>query len=75
MTAKEFKEFLDKTNFEIKDNSCYFAFAMDDLKVSVSYAGMAYDLKAALVSLMEKYKDVEEIVCDAACCYNEKDEI
>jgi hypothetical protein len=75
MTTKEFKGLLDKEDIETKDDSCYFAFAMDNLSVSVSFAGKSNDLKAALVSLMEKYKDVAEVVCDAAFYFNEKEEI
>ena len=75
MTTKELKELIDGCIFDVPKNDCYIAMAKVGGEVSVSFEGKPETLKAALFSLMNKYKDLAEVVCDAAFVYNEQEDL
>lgn len=75
MTTKEFKELIDGCIFDVPEGDCYIAIAKVDGEVSVSFEGKPETLKAVLFRLMNKYKDLAEVVTDAAFVYNEQEEL
>lgn len=75
MTKKEFKELIDGCIFDVPEGDWYLGMAKVDGKVSVSFEGKPETLKAVLFSLMNKYDDLAEVVCDAAFVYNEQEDL
>lgn len=75
MTTKELKELIDGCVFDVPEGDCYIAIAKVDGEVSVSFEGKAETLKAVLFGLMNKYKDLADVVSDAAFVYNEQEEL
>lgn len=57
------------------EGDCYLGMVKVDGKVSVSFEGKPETLKAVLFSLMNKYDDLAEVVCDAAFVYNEQEDL
>jgi hypothetical protein len=75
MTTKEFKELIDGCIFDVQEGDCYLGMVKVDGQVSVSFEGKPETLKAVLFSLMNKYEDLAEVVCDAAFVYNEQEDL
>lgn len=66
MTTKELKELIDGCIFDVPEGDCYLAMAKVGNEVSISFEGDKEMMVITLVALMEKYKDLAGIVCDAA---------
>ena len=75
MTTKELKEMIDGCIFDVPEGDCYMSMVKVGDEVSVSFEGKPETLKAVLFRLMNKYKDLAEVVTDAAFVYNEQEEL
>ena len=70
MKTKELQELIDGCTFDVEPNDCYIAIAKVGTDASISFEGNSDMLEKTLVSLMRKFPDFGDIVCNAAEAYN-----
>jgi hypothetical protein len=74
MNTEELKEMIDGCIFDVPQGDCYLTMVKVGGEVSVSFEGDKDTIKACLLKLMKKYKDLAEVVVDAADAYIEEEE-
>lgn len=74
MNTEELKELIDGCIFDVPQGDCYLMMVKVCGEVSVSFEGDKDTVKACMLKLMKKYKDLAEVVVDAADAYIEEEE-
>lgn len=74
MNTKELKELIDGCIFDVPKDDCYLAMVKVGNEISISFEGDKDVMTACLLRLMKKYKDIAEVVIDAADAYDEEGE-
>ena len=69
MNTSELKEMIDGSIFDVPQGDCYLAMVKVGNEASISFEGESDLLKVTLLGLMKKYKDLAEIILDAAEAY------
>lgn len=73
MNVIELKEIIDGAIIDVPEGDCYIAIAKCGKDVSISYEGTKDMMTECLLRLMKKYKDLSEVVIDAADEYMEEE--
>lgn len=73
MTTKELKEIIDGVEIKAAPDECYLVIAKTGNETSVSLEGQRDVLATSLYRLMKKYKNLAEVVLEAADAYDNDD--